>query len=119
MSAHMRKRPTNAQLKLQDQRGNMYVIPRSVALKYKVSSDDASLTADEFFESIDKQYTKAGVLLRGLRLREGMTQELFAKKIHVTQANLSKMELGYRPIGRVIAQRIEKVFGVNYRLFLE
>ncbi len=85
----------------------------------RIISYDTSLTADEFFESINKQYTKAGVLLRGLRLREGMTQQWFAKKIHVTQANLSKIELGYRPIGRVIAQRIEKVFGVNYRLFLE
>ncbi len=63
--------------------------------------------------------TKAGVLLRGTRHREGLTQVEMAKKIHVSQADLSKMESGKRPIGKIIAKRIEKIFGVNYRYFLE
>jgi plasmid maintenance system antidote protein VapI len=29
------------------------------------------------------------------------------------------MENGRRPIGKTIAKRIEKVFGTNYRYFLE
>ena len=43
----------------------------------------------------------------------------FAKKIKVTQSNLSKMENGKRPIGKMVAQRIAKEFDVNYRYFLE
>jgi len=42
-----------------------------------------------------------------------------AKKINITQADLSKMENGKRPIGKIIAKRIEKMFDVSYRYFLE
>ena len=73
---------------------------------------------EDIFGNIEKQYTKAGVLLRGTRHREGLTQAEMAKKINVTQADLSKMESGKRPIGKIIAKRIEKIFGVNYRYFL-
>lgn len=77
------------------------------------------IPASVFFASYEKKFTKAGMLLRGLRIREGLTQAQFAEKIAVTQANLSKMELGHRAIGRTVAQRIEKAFGVTYKLFLE
>jgi transcriptional regulator with XRE-family HTH domain len=70
------------------------------------------------FGEIERQYTKPGVLLRGTRHREGLTQVQMASKIKVTQADLSKMESGKRPIGKVIAKRIEKLFGVSYRYFL-
>jgi len=42
-----------------------------------------------------------------------------AKKIKVTQSDISQMENGTRSIGRKIAQRIEKLFDVDYRSFLE
>lgn len=71
------------------------------------------------FDKLDKSFTKAGALLKGLRARENLSQAEFAEKIHVTQANLSHMENGRRPIGKTIAKRIEKVFGTNYRYFLE
>ncbi|HLB58443.1 MAG TPA: helix-turn-helix transcriptional regulator, partial [Gammaproteobacteria bacterium] len=85
--------------------------------------EDKSKTADrvlpeDIFTNIEKKYTKAGVLLRGTRHRGGLTQTEMAKKIRITQADLSKMESGKRPIGKVIAKRIEKKFGVNYRYFL-
>ncbi len=68
---------------------------------------------------LEKKLTKAGALLKGLRTREGLSQIEFAKRIHVTQANLSNMENGRRPIGKNIAKRLEKVFGVDYRYFIE
>jgi|SRR3990167_2545225 len=99
--------------------GRVYNIPKAVAEKYedKTMSTDRVLSED-VFSNIEKKYTKAGVLLRGVRHREGFTQLEMAKKIKVAQADLSKMENGKRPIGKVIAKRIEKMFGVNYRLFL-
>jgi len=39
--------------------------------------------------------------------------------IKVTQSDISQMENGTRKIGRRIAKRIEKLFGVDYRSFLE
>ncbi|MFX7506925.1 helix-turn-helix transcriptional regulator, partial [Acinetobacter baumannii] len=65
------------------------------------------------------QYTKAGLLLKGVRVREGMSQKAFAQMLEIPQSNLSAMETGRRAIGKIIAKRIEKMFQVNYRYFLE
>lgn len=77
------------------------------------------LKENVIFADIERKFTKAGVLLKGLRGREGLTQVQFSRKIHVTQANLSNMENGRRPIEKQIARRIEKTFRVNYRYFLD
>ena len=107
--------------------GNIYHIPKKVADKYKVGPapkneakiNPDSVLADDLFADLDRKYTKAGVLLQGIRHREGLTQVEFAKKIDVTQSDLSKMESGKRPIGKTIAKRVERVFDINYRFFLE
>ncbi len=96
--------------------GDIYNVPKSAIDKYK---SEKPIPADEVFAELDKKYTKAGVLLKGVRCREGLNQIEFAKKIKVTQSDLSKMEQGKRPIGKIIAKRIEKAFVVNYRYFLE
>ena len=101
-------------------KGHIYNIPKPVAEKYEdktVTATDRVLPEDAF-AGIEKKYTKPGVLLQGTRHREGLSQVEFAKKIKVTQADLSKMEHGKRSIGKEIAKRIEKAFGVNYRYFL-
>jgi DNA-binding XRE family transcriptional regulator len=100
-------------------KGHVYNIPKSVAEKYEDKSKSAhGILPEDVFANIEKKYTKVGVLLRGTRHREGLTQVEMAKKIGVTQADLSKMESGKRSIGKIIAKRIEKSFGVNYRYFL-
>jgi DNA-binding XRE family transcriptional regulator len=100
-----------------------YLIPKRIVDKYIVEDNKAkkkrSSSIQAIFDKLDQKYTKAGALLKGLRLREGLSQIAFAKRINVTQANLSNMENGKRPIGKIIAKRIEKVFGANYRYFLE
>jgi DNA-binding XRE family transcriptional regulator len=98
--------------------GHVYNIPISVAKKYEDKSKTKRIPPEDIFGNIEKQYTKVGVLLRGTRYREGLTQAEMAKKINVTQADLSKMENGKRPIGKVVAKRIAKIFGVDYRYFL-
>lgn len=98
--------------------GHVYNIPQAIAEQYEDKSREDNVSAEHVFAHIEKQYTKAGVLLRGTRHREGLTQIEMAKKLQITQSDLSKMESGKRTIGKVIAKRIEKVFGVNYRYFL-
>lgn len=71
-----------------------------------------------FFKEMDKKYTEAGALLLGTRHRERLSQKEFSKRIEVTQSDLSKMENGKRSIGKIVAKRIEKEFGVDYRYFL-
>ena len=105
-----------------------YVIPKKIANQYLIEKakkrkskvvKSKGKNLKSLFADIESQYTKAGVLLKGLRLRENMSQIEFSKKIKVTQANLSNMENGKRPIGKIVAKRIQKVFGTNYRYFLE
>ena len=128
MSALMKKHPTESVAKPKNQtilhlvhNGYVYNIPRSVAEKYRESKETSKnkISSNKVFSDIENKYTKAGVLLKGTRYREGLTQAEMAKKIKITQADLSKMENGKRPIGKIIAKRIEKMFDVNYRYFLE
>lgn len=128
MSAHTKKHPISAHshgstLYITHQH-KTYAIPKKIINKYvvedhAVKKHKSSPSIQAIFDKLDQKYTKAGALLKGLRLREGLSQVAFAKKINVTQANLSNMENGRRPIGKIIAKRIEKIFGTNYRYFLE
>lgn len=80
--------------------------------------DIEMISADEAFKNLTDRYGKAGALLKGIRVREGLTQTEFAKLICTSQANLSSMENGTRPIGKTKAKLIAEKFGVDYRYFL-
>ena len=79
---------------------------------------EGAVSADALFAELDRKYTKPGVLLRGLRARENLSQIEFAQAIGVTQSDLFKMELGKRPIGKIIAKRIAEKFDIDYRSLL-
>lgn len=85
------------------------------ALKDKGSNPEEGLA----FSVINQKYTKAGALLKAVRLREGLSQKVFSEKIKVEQGDLSKMENGKCSIGKEIAHRISQQCKVNYRFFLE
>ena len=93
-------------------------MPRNTPISCAVSKPE-NINADAIFKELGNQTGKAASLLRGLRTRESLSQVDFAKKINVTQSNLSKMENGSRSIGKTVAKRIEKVFGVSYKYFIE
>ena len=128
MSAPMKKHltennPQNQLLFIVD-KDQLYAIPKKVAKKYAVETRKAvvrsgNVSAEDVFAELDSKHTKAGALLKGLRSREGLSQTAFAKKIKLSQANLSKMENGSRPIGMIIAKRIAKAFDVNVDYFIE
>lgn len=135
MSEHMKKHLISKSIYCLSEHGRILCIPERMVEKYLVSTksleikarkaiqkahmSSLAINADVFFKTMDEKYTKAGALLRGTRHREGLSQIDFAKKLGVTQGDLSKMENGKRSIGKLIAKRIEKKFGVNYRYFLE
>ncbi len=101
----------------------VYMIPREIARQYIVSpekprSNNKNISAEAIFAKLDRKRTKPGALLKRLRSRENLTQVAFAKKIGVSQANLSKMENGARNIGKTVAMRIARVFNIDYRTFL-
>ena len=63
-------------------------------------------------------HSEQGLYLKGLRLREGYTQSELGVLIGVSPNNISAMERGHRQIGKSIAQRLSRVFKVNYQRFL-
>lgn len=61
---------------------------------------------------------EAGMVLRGSRYKEGMTQKVLAEMLGILPHHVSEMEHGKRPIGKKLAHRLAKIFNINYRVFL-
>ena len=59
-----------------------------------------------------------GVMVRGGRVKEGLTQAQLAALVGIPQRHVSEMEHGKRPIGREMAKRLGKALGVSYKVFL-
>lgn len=60
-----------------------------------------------------------GTILRGTRLKEGLTQKELAEKTGIPQRHISEMENGKRSIGKNRAEKLAKALNVaDYRIFL-
>ncbi len=86
----------------------------------KYSEDDSAAVAWETLakERI-KKYKKAGLVLRGIRYREGLSQKRLAEKSGVNQNEISKIENGKRAVGEKVAKRLAKALNIDFRLFTE
>jgi DNA-binding XRE family transcriptional regulator len=60
----------------------------------------------------------AGMLIRGLRGKNDMTQEELAKRLGVAQTRVSELEIGKRSVSAAMAKRLASVFNVAYKMFL-
>ena len=56
--------------------------------------------------------------LRGLRVKEGITQRQLADALGTTQSRIAELENGTRRISINMAKRISKTYGVAYKAFL-
>jgi DNA-binding XRE family transcriptional regulator len=117
MSVLMKKHRTDDVAKI-SWHGGLYVVPIEIMERYKVTSDDQYTSIDDLFSDLTEKSGEPGVLLKGLRYREGLSQIEFAKKLNISQTNLSAMENGRRTIGKELARRIADLFRVDYRVFL-
>ncbi|GHS85894.1 hypothetical protein FACS1894103_7320 [Campylobacterota bacterium] len=80
---------------------------------HTVEPDERGLSIEESFADI-----APSKILRGLRIRENLTQEQFGKELGIAQHNVSEMETDKRTIGIRMAKRIEARFGMPYKAFL-
>lgn len=117
MSALTKKHHTEDVAKI-SWHGGLYAVPIEVMERYKVTFDNQYTSIDDLFSELTLKSGEPGVLLRGLRYREGLSQIEFAKKLNISQTNLSAMENGKRAIGKELAKRIANLFSLNYRVFL-
>ena len=58
------------------------------------------------------------IALRGLRVKEDITQKELAELLGISQNMISEMESGKRPITPKTAKRIAEKFNVSYKAFL-
>lgn len=131
MSAHMKKHPIN------DEKGESYKVVIEMpgekrrlsflsvkhlnkleAFLAKYGQAEAPLWEVLAADRIAK-YKKSGLVLRGARYREGISQKELAHRSLISQDNISKMENGLRPIGKTVAKRLAKALNIDFHLFLE
>lgn len=74
---------------------------------------DELINSDEVFANVTP-----GMILRGLRVKEGITQTELAERLSITQNMVSDMESGRRNISVRMAQRISTEFKVPYKMFV-
>ena len=125
MSAPMKKpRIDEVEIKIGNKRPRLFIVPKEKAdsvahlLEEYDQSSQKSVSAKDVFKELDHKYSRPGAVLKGARLKEGLSQVDLAKKLGISQADLSKMENGVRSIGRSMAERLAKILGVDYRIFL-
>lgn len=130
MSAHTKEHRTDTQkffcviVNLHDSKKS-YNIPLSHQKELekvleKYSEDDDTPVAWEILakDRIEK-YKKSGLVLRGMRYREGLSQKHLAEISGITQNEISNIENGKRTVGKKVAEKLAKVLNFDYRMLLE
>jgi DNA-binding XRE family transcriptional regulator len=123
MSAPMKTRPIKVvRITVEGKRPAIYLVPpgkaesiESLLAEYRM---DDFVPAGMVLRDVHVEYGKAGSVLRGFRLRDGLTQTELAKRIGCPQSWVSAWESGSRALGKKIAQKLAKIFKTDYRVFL-
>ena len=84
-----------------------------ISFKIREEKDDKLYSIEEVFPD-----HHIGLALRGLRLREGLTQKQVAEMVGAKASHISEMENGKRPIGKGMAKRLAKALRTDYKIFL-
>ena len=94
---------------------------KSAKLKVKSSArkpSEKSIPWRKAFKEDIEKYSESGLMLRGSRHKESLTQKELAKAIGISQHHISEMENGKRSIGKEMAKRFAEFFKTDYRIFL-
>ncbi len=59
-----------------------------------------------------------GMVLKGFRLRDDLTQRQLADLLKISQSRVSDLESGARAVSKSMAERLAKVFNISYKAFL-
>ena len=81
--------------------------------------ESESVSWEELAKDDIAKYGKAGIVLRGARYREGISQKALAKRTGISQENISKMENGRRIIGEKVAKKLAKVLRIDFELLMK
>lgn len=104
--------------------GRNYQAPRGVLnelqkkLKKYEQTCQESVSVNSFLKGVKGDLPDWAIYFRGIRQREDLTQKEMAKRLHLTQSNISDIERGRRPIGKQLARQIAEEFSAEYRMLL-
>ena len=127
MSAHTKERPTDQTCKvvieMPDKAKRLSFVPtkhlqKLEAFLEKYGQSESTPWEELATERIAK-YKKSGLVLRGARYREGLSQKELAKRCGISQENISKMENGQRPIGVKVAKKLAKALRIKTELLIK
>jgi ribosome-binding protein aMBF1 (putative translation factor) len=65
-----------------------------------------------------EKYTEVGMMVRAGRFKANLTQKQLADKLEILPHHVSEMEHGKRPVSKKMAQKLGKIFNLDYRVFL-
>jgi DNA-binding XRE family transcriptional regulator len=88
-------------------------------LKKHAEDDDAPVAWESLAKERIEKYKKAGLVLRGMRYRENLSQKELAKQSGVNQNEISKIENGKRVVGIKVAKRLAHVLNIDYKLLTD
>ena len=85
----------------------------TVQVRHLNDEGEELLTFEEIFPD-----AHPGLILRGCRGRDDMTQTELANKLDIAQTRVSEMECGTRHISVKMAKKLAEIFGTSYKAFL-
>jgi ribosome-binding protein aMBF1 (putative translation factor) len=122
MSAHMKKPRTEVEVRTGTKVLRFKGVPQAKLRSLVVSLEDYRDESAPWREVAQERFQSSGCegayMVRAARKRVGMTQVQLAEKLKMPQGNLSQIETGKRSVGKLLAKRLSKVLGVDYRVFL-
>ena len=125
MSAPMKTHRTNAAIEViftVGKKRTLYLVPKEKAEGLETLLNDYRMDdfipADQVFADLYAKYGRTGTAVRGFRIRDGLNQNALAKKLGCPQSWISGWEGGTRALGKKMAQKLAKIFGTDYRVFL-
>lgn len=125
MSERTKKRHIDTTLDIITIMGKRFVAPRKTlnAIITLISSnpdvkEELTIPYDEIVADKIKKIGKGAMALKGVRSRENITQKQLAKRLGLKPVVIADIENGYQKISLNIAKQLDKLFNINYKVFL-
>lgn len=118
---------TKFELKIEDYAPRLYALPPKKAKAilelvkgYEVLGSDGEplVPIEDVFPDMKSDQKRPAAILRGYRNRDRLSQVALAKKLGITQSDISTLENARRPISKKMAEKLAKIFQTSYRVFL-
>ena len=113
---------SEVKIKLPMKKVRFFYVPNSIVLNIISTVKDyekkeSTNWRDVFSKEIEK-IGESALALKDARVRENMTQKKLANLLGTSQVYISQLENGRKEINKQTAKKLEKIFNINYKVFL-